>query len=328
VLRIAGYRVAIATVLGVAALVAALARSEASTGPVALLQVLAAHLALLALAGAVALVIAVRTRLAVLAFAAMLAVSGIRFGDEWVSSQPSTPGAGTIRVISWNIEIGVESADEILGPVLRQSAGVVALQEVTSGAAAILESSPEIRGRYPYRVVVPDPTVAGMGILSAYPIVASEARIDPRGLLARLVVDGEPMNVMNAHPYPGTIETGPFGAATGFDASVRNQRLKAVRRWLDDIRGDGASTIVMADLNLAPSEPGYRLFSADLVDAHREVGFGSGWTWRPTRLQFLGLGLLRIDYVLTDGSLRPIQTWVDCAVVSDHCLLGAELARR
>jgi hypothetical protein len=58
---------------------------------------------LLAIAAAGALVIATRTRVAVLSFASLLLVTGVRFGDEWVSPPASTPSGATIRVVTWNV---------------------------------------------------------------------------------------------------------------------------------------------------------------------------------------------------------------------------------
>ena len=77
--------------------------------------------------------------------------------------------------------------------------------------------------------------------------------------------------------------------------------------------------------NVAPTEPGYQVLAEGLEDVHRAVGLGPGWTWRPSRFEGLGLGLLRIDAVFTRG-LDPLTIATDCSRPGDHCLVRAELA--
>ncbi|HEX7490979.1 MAG TPA: hypothetical protein VF337_04690 [Candidatus Limnocylindrales bacterium] len=55
-----------------------------------------------------------------------------------------------------------------------------------------------------------------------------------------------------------------------------------------------------------------------------EVGEGPGWTWRPSRIDFLPFGLLRIDLQLSAGRIRPVSTSIDCGVPGDHCRLSGD----
>jgi endonuclease/exonuclease/phosphatase family metal-dependent hydrolase len=85
--------------------------------------------------------------------------------------------------------------------------------------------------------------------------------------------------------------------------------------------------IVAGDLNTAPFEPGYRILaSGGLTDAHEASGGGPGFTWRPSSLEWLGLGLLRIDHVLTGAALRATAVEEDCSIRGDHCRLIVDLA--
>ena len=59
------------------------------------------------------------------------------------------------------------------------------------------------------------------------------------------------------------------------------------------------------------------------VDAHGEVGQGPGWTWRPSRLESLGIGLLRIDLAIGSPDLAPVSVVEHCGRTGDHCLLEA-----
>lgn len=84
--------------------------------------------------------------------------------------------------------------------------------------------------------------------------------------------------------------------------------------------------IVVGDFNTAPTEPAFDRFVAGLVDAHRAVGIGPGWTWRPSRLEPLGIGLLRIDLALSGPGATPTRIGERCDLPGDHCQLRAAFA--
>ena len=84
--------------------------------------------------------------------------------------------------------------------------------------------------------------------------------------------------------------------------------------------------ILVGDFNTSPTEPAFATLTDGLLDAHAEVGIGTGWTWRPSQLAGLGAGLLRLDIVLSGPSLRPVATRVECPPAGDHCVLYATLA--
>jgi endonuclease/exonuclease/phosphatase family metal-dependent hydrolase len=86
-----------------------------------------------------------------------------------------------------------------------------------------------------------------------------------------------------------------------------------------------APVLVLGDINTAPTEPEFGRFVAGFADAHAEVGIGPGWTYRPSRLEALGIGLIRIDVVLAGPGLRPIAESATCPPVGDHCLVRATI---
>jgi hypothetical protein len=67
--------------------------------------------------------------------------------------------------------------------------------------------------------------------------------------------------------------------------------------------------------------------TAGLVDVHRSIGLGPGWTWRPSSLERLGIGLLRLDLVLLGPGLRPIDLGVDCPRAGDHCRMTVTFSK-
>ena len=73
-------------------------------------------------------------------------------------------------------------------------------------------------------------------------------------------------------------------------------------------------------MNVASTEPAYDDLVAGWRDAHTEAGTGPGWTWRPSRLEALNAGLLRIDYVLVTLDVQPTSGAQDCSRPGDHCI--------
>jgi endonuclease/exonuclease/phosphatase family metal-dependent hydrolase len=232
-------------------------------------------------------------------------------------------------VATWNIEIGAESADEMVAPILASAADVIAVVELTPEAAALLEADPRIRARFPSRALAPVPGSQGIGILSTVPISAPEVRMDHLGMHVTARTAAGRIEIVAVHPLPGETQFAGFLPAlpVGYDTRDRDERVAAVRAWIEAVRAGRPDRplVLLGDMNVTPSERPYAALAAGLLDAHREVGQGTGWSWRPASFARSPLALLRIDYVLTTSDLRPRATGSDCAVASDHCLLWADL---
>jgi endonuclease/exonuclease/phosphatase family metal-dependent hydrolase len=139
--------------------------------------------------------------------------------------------------------------------------------------------------------------------------------------------EGRHVAVVNAHPFHADIETlGSSRIPIGLDPAQRNADLLAIRSRVDTLIGRGVPVLLLGDLNTTDSEPAFDRFVAGLRDVHAEVGEGTGWTWRPIRFEFLGLGLFRIDHVIVSSDIVPTDIGVACPAVGDHCLVRAELA--
>ena len=291
------------------------------TGFLALLPIIAPHLyliGLLLLALLVPLAVVTRDRLLIGSLVVFGLVALIRFGDEWVSFPSGAAPDSSLHLVSWNMQIYARNPSQAVEILLLQDADVIALQELTNDDAAPIEADPELLARYPYRVLAPQESVFGIGLLSAYPILQDEVFADPVGMTARLDLGGgQEVIVLNAHPAPGRI------GAFSFDATQRDEGLDRLRARIDELLSGEDPFIVIGDYNVASSEPAYGRLAAGLRDVHREVGFGPGWTWRPIRLEGLGFGVLRIDYVFGGPSVTPRAIGVDCRNPGDHCILSA-----
>lgn len=322
-------RVLRAGVLAIAAIELLLIVLRPEDGPFALIQVLAPHLALVGLVAIVPLLLIERGRAAIPAIA-LIAIVGARFGGDWVSLPGSTPAgvatARTIEVVTWNLEIGSRPAARTVELLRSQHADVIALQELETPVAGAIEADPVLRAAYPFRRLVPRDDVLGLGILSRFPIRDASFALGPAVQSAAVDVDGAELAVVNVHPTRGDFATlGSTGVPIGIDVRARNRDLESIRDVVDAaaMRRD---VVAVGDLNTASSEPAFERFVSGLRDVHAEVGEGLGWTWRPQRLEPLGIGLIRIDHVVVTSGLRPVAIRESCPTLGDHCAISAWIA--
>jgi endonuclease/exonuclease/phosphatase (EEP) superfamily protein YafD len=81
--------------------------------------------------------------------------------------------------------------------------------------------------------------------------------------------------------------------------------------------------LVGGDLNSGTRNvPLRRLLSAGLIDLHRAVGSGPGFT----RLR--RYGLIRIDWLLASRDITPVREWVERRDGSDHRPVVADVVMR
>ena len=322
--RIAAGWLAAAGIAAIAFLAVVTLVAPQGRGPLALVQVVILHLILAGILVGSLVALAVRTRAATAALAALIIVGAARSGSELVSIPGDSDPGERVAVVTWNLELGARAVDEVANPLLEHDADVVALQELTPEAATALDADPGIRARYPFRLLRPDPGTLGMGLLSAFPIVDSDAFHGPAAVMATLeLAGGRRMAILNAHPFHAEITTGPFGLPVGYDAGPRDAAIERVRGRIADLDRGGLPFVVAGDFNTAPTEPAYGRLAHGLQDVHVEVGNGAGWTWRPSRFEAFGIGLVRIDLVLVGAGARPAAIAVDCGHPGDHCIVDA-----
>ena len=319
--------VVVVAMVGVAiGLVALSVIAPQEDGMLALGQIVQPHIVLLALVVATIAVIALRTRVVTLALIVLVVVALARFGSDWISL-PAGPAPGEqVELLSWNMEIGSRPAAEAAAPILAHDADVVALQELTPDVAAALDTDPRIMARYPHRLLMPDPIVMGLGILSAHPITHQAMFGAPIGLAVTLDLgSGRILTVMDTHPMHAEIGL-EEGRPLAYDARVRDRDLATVHTRAEALGQAGSPFVVIGDFNTTPTEPGYAVLTQGLRDIHVEVGMGPGWTWRPSRLESIHLGLFRIDMALAGAGVEPVSSSVDCSYPGDHCMLQVTVA--
>jgi len=253
---------------------------------------------------------------------AVIVLTVVRSGGElWSPEAPEGASSETeLTVLSWNLELGSRAAATSVEGIAATDADIVALQELTPDVAAAIEADPTLRARYPYRILEPRDGTPGMGLLAKRPLIVRGSEREPLILRAGLLLDdGRTIEVMDVHPYPPGIATAAR-LPIGLDTRRRDEDLSVIAA-----RADAAplvAALVIGDLNAAPTEAGITVLTrSGLTDAHEAVGTGPGFTWRPSSVESLGIGLLRIDHVLAGSWLTPVATAVDCSLPGDHCRL-------
>lgn len=251
-------------------------------------------------------------------------VGSVRFGPEWVSITPMAGGGAALQLASWNLEAGGIPAGEVVAALLEGDADVVALQELTPAVAEAVSADPLLVARFPHQVLMADPGKLGMGLLSRHPVGRPDVIVGVQGFVVEVQPDGpRPIMVVNAHPFPGEIRLIGGLLPVSFDGSRRDAQIALVRDRIDAMIVSGEPFVVLGDYNVVSTEPGFARLAAGLLDSHAEVGNGTGWTWRPSRFDVVGLGLLRLDYAFASPGLGVVASDVECFRSEDHCLLSA-----
>jgi vancomycin resistance protein VanJ len=250
-----------------------------------------------------------------------------RFPIRLTAAPPptTTPGAQQIEVMTWNLYAGNTRLDDIVATLKMTEAEIVALQELSFAQAERIENDPELRRRYPYRLLAPHERMSGVGLLSAYPFAEIQpnaaaaprwVRIDPSG--------GQSVVVFNTHltrPW--------FERPTGYKTARRDEQIATLRQRIAPLLDRGEHVLLLGDFNLTEREPGYAELTAGLHDTYRLVGGGRGHSWRPWPLNTWNFALLRIDYLLSSPDLVPLRASTDCTPSgSDHCRVEATFELR
>lgn len=253
---------------------------------------------------------------------ALLVVSVLRFGSEWVSIPAVDQGSVTLRAMSWNIQRHARTAADDIDSILASDVDVIALHELPVDYATTIDSDPRIRDRYPYRTLAGRDDFQGVGLLSRIPMSGSTILSNPSGIEAHMASSIGPLTFITAHPLPGRFGSiGLFGPPLDFDPSTRDGDLDRLRERAEASIARGERVILMGDFNTTPTEAAYRDLVRSLRDVHVDVGLGPGWTWRPTSLEGLGVGLLRIDMALVGPGIKPRTIAEHCLPAGDHCQL-------
>lgn len=322
---------AVATVLALAtlALLAIHVLAPQRTGPLVVTQIFEPYLFLATVPLiALAAVIARRPLASALLVVLALAIGG-RYAPSLISFPQALPaGAQAIHVMSWNMEAGGVPFDKMASTIEGRQPDIVGLIELVPEESGPAQNDPRLQQMFPYRALLPHSGVPGLGLLSRFPIVESRFNRAPpllRAVIAPSDTD-PPITVFVAHPFLAGIDIA--GVVPDVDPLSRDAGITFIRSQIDAELSAGHDILVLGDFNVTEREPAYAELVRGLHDAQREAGYGLGLSWRPTQLERLPFGLLRIDYLLASPDFVASSAGPDCTPRgSDHCLIVATFAR-
>ncbi len=202
---------------------------------------------------------------------------------------------------------------------------LVGLQEVRPEMAQALER--HLATNYPYVEFTPE-----LGILSKWPLLdvtAFQLGGDGHWALKTRVKRGRNyLTIFNAHLRSPRLRSVPlpvfpFGWPVGFATADRDRDIADLLRQLEHTDGP---ILLVGDLNLTYTTAGYRALTERLTDAHRQSGWGLGFTRSHNPRQ--GIPTWRIDHVFFSSELTALRTFTGSFAGSDHLPVIAEMAFR
>jgi vancomycin resistance protein VanJ len=265
-----------------------------------------------------------RSRVLICFAALPAAVFLFTYGPLFLPRWPVDEAEPSFAVMTYNVCYKNKDEQAIAESIVAEEPDVVVLRELQAPMAEALEG--RLGQRYPYRRIED-----GCGFFSRFPILSYEAFPLSEGAydLAQqleLEVDGRQVSFLSVHPMVPRIEWFhplglPWGVPSDLASGGRDADMEAVVGVVDSLTGP---LVVLGDFNLADQHRLYQQVTSQLVDSHRESGWGMGFTFSP--FGGPGLPMWRIDLVLHSRHLVALSTQIGDFGGSDHRPLVARLA--
>jgi vancomycin resistance protein VanJ len=241
-------------------------------------------------------------------------------------------GAGTVRVLSYNIDKGRGGVENLAEEIRRFSPDIVIMQEIEANGAdltrafqssyATVEVSGQffIASRFPILSSVDAEPLAmrldGLRHYHAYLLDTPIGRI--RLLSVRPVSPSWPLNDLRRR---GLTWTNFTSALRALDWNSRLRELEA--RTIAEVAGQSADPVVIAgDTNLPTLSRIFGRHLSSFHDAFADAGSGFGYTFPGGRWPWM-----RIDRILTGRGLRAVGFQRGTSTLSDHLCVVGDLAR-
>lgn len=267
-----------------------------------------------------------RSRLLLVLVVVPSALFLLTYGHLHLPRWPVHASGPTFTVLTYNVLYRNRDAEGVAAAIAAHEPDLFGLRELEPSMAQALET--RFMDRYPYHRVGP-----GCGLWSRYPMLEYELYrlVEGEGNWAQqfvLDIDGHAVNVLSVHPRSPPLRGFhpfglPLGVPTGFANEKRDADVRGLLAYLEEIDGP---LVVIGDLNLTDQQSLYAPLTRRLHDAHRESGWGMGFTF--TRWREIGLPTWRIDYVLHTSDLVALSTSLGDYGGSDHRPVVARLAFR
>ena len=266
-----------------------------------------------------------RTRLMLILVAIPTMLFSLTYGQLYLPRLSVDSAGPTVTVMTYNVLWKNKQVDRVAAAIEEHDPDVIGLHEILPSMGAALEE--QLLGRYPYRRLE-----NSYGILSRFPILHYEFyQLDDGGSWVQqmvLEINGHHVNLLNAHPRSPPLEGFhpfglPLGIPTGFLNQVRDADISDLLTRIERLEDP---LVVIGDFNLTDQQIMYAPLTSRLKDAHRESGWGMGFTF--SRFPSIGLPMWRIDYVFYSPDLVALSSKTGDYGGSDHRPVIAELSFR
>ena len=214
--------------------------------------------------------------------------------------------AKPVRFLALNVFARNERYALVRALLTREQPDIVVLTEVTP--RWLQELHPVRDADYPYAVERAHGGTSGIALWSRFPL--KNARIQQIGgglpsAVADLQIREKTIVILGTHPAP------PHRPRW---ARRRNQHFRALPEFLAERRKEGASVVLLGDMNITPWSPYFQrlLNDADLTDSAR--GYGIQPTW-PTIVWYMRIP---VDHCLLSTDLRAVRRQIGPNIGSDH----------
>jgi endonuclease/exonuclease/phosphatase (EEP) superfamily protein YafD len=244
----------------------------------------------------------------------------------------AAPAAPNLRVVSYNMhgDPDAPGVEHVVRLVARTAPDVLLLQEVAGfSRKPLMDTLSSVLPHHHFSRVSPTaPTASGTAVFSRLPIrhsrpVTGLPTISRPTDVVTLDTGTGPLAVVSLHlvtPDDGCKAGGLTDCVASFGQLGRDAELR--RREMDRVLASLPSgpVVLGGDLNSSTlNSPRRQLIDAGLVDLHRAVGAGPGFTAERARLAF------RIDWLFATTDIAPVHEWVGPLDKSDHRPLIADV---
>lgn len=244
-------------------------------------------------------------------FAALL---GAACGQPPLQPSDPSPGAPHFTVMTYNVEFHSAGEPTTLAAIGAQAPDVVALQEMTPGMEAEIRAT--YADLYPFQLFDSAGGTDGLAVLSRYELVDRGIHPGPGGWHPAWHVDvaipGVSLQLLNVHLR--SLFTGNSGKLESYLDTASDHLLE-----IEDfaLQCDGAqSNIVVGDFNEGGDGEAVAFLEREGFDNVLPQFHPGQPTWRYRSVA--GQLEASVDHILYDGSLRPLDSWVEVKGRSDH----------
>ncbi len=248
---------------------------------------------------------------------------------------PTASGdAQTLKVMTLNVLYSNDDGSALERLIQAEAPDLVCLQELSPRLAADLAA--RLAEGYPYRALMPEEGVTGLGVFSRHPLRDEGEVPDPAWKHGAQVVTvefgGRSVLVLNVHALSNSWPRLSRAWPPAFERESR-LREEQIRRWLDRLARHEGPAVVAGDLNTTDQNGAYRMMATRLTDAHRSAGWGLGHTAPASTAGLDRVSspsrLWRIDLVWHSDHWRALASHVgEWDGQSDHLPVFAELVLR